>query len=217
MSGSLRDEDPTTIVPDWLRWARRLQAVAQAGLHHAEDPFDIERYEEVRGVASRILAEYTDLEQGEVLSVLKAQTGDATPKVDVRGVVFDGDRVLLVREKADEGRWVLPGGWADVGELPSQAVEREVSEESGYEVRAMKLVGCWDREQHHGPGLFSAYKLFFQCDLVAGAPKDSLETADASFFFVDSLPELSRTRVTEGQILRCYEHLRDPSLPTDFD
>lgn len=217
MSGSLRDEDATAIVPDWLRWARRLQAIAQTGLHHAKDPFDVERYEEVRGIASEILAEGGGLGQGEVLSMLESQTGDATPKVDVRGVVFDGDHVLLVREKADADRWTLPGGWADVGEPPSAAVQREVLEESGYEVRATKLLGCWDREQHHGPGMFSAYKLFFGCDLVGGAPRNSFETTGATFFPVHELPELSESRVTGDQIRRCYEHLGDPSLPTDFD
>lgn len=30
--------------PQWLAWARRLQALAQNGLAYANNPFDVERY-----------------------------------------------------------------------------------------------------------------------------------------------------------------------------
>jgi ADP-ribose pyrophosphatase YjhB (NUDIX family) len=70
---------------------------------------------------------------------LPAEAGYATPKVDLRAVVFREEKILLVREREDGG-WSLPGGWADVGESPADGTVREVREESGYETRAVKLL-----------------------------------------------------------------------------
>jgi ADP-ribose pyrophosphatase YjhB (NUDIX family) len=142
-----------------------------------------------------------------------------TPKVDVRGVVFRDGRVLLVRELSD-GRWSLPGGWADVGESPAEAVVREVREESGYDTRAVKLlaVANLDRFQDGRPLRPNVYKLFVRCELVSEdpAPIAGAETAEAAFFAEDELPELSTPRTAPGHVARLFEHARAPDLPTDF-
>jgi ADP-ribose pyrophosphatase YjhB (NUDIX family) len=203
--------------PRWLEWSRELQAIAQTGLTYARDPFDIERYEQVRELAARIFAHKVDLEAEAALTILREETGHATPKVDVRGVVFRDERILLVRERLD-GLWTLPGGWADVNESASEATVREVREESGYETRAVKLLAIWDRRKHgHPPSRHHAYKLFFQCDLMGGDPTTSIETTDSGFFSPDALPELSTGRVTPSQIGRLFQHFQNPNLPTDFD
>ncbi|MDQ3795264.1 MAG: NUDIX domain-containing protein [Actinomycetota bacterium] len=73
--------------------------------------------------------------------------------MDVRAAVFDGDKILLVKG-SDDGGWSLPGGWADVGESPTEAAVREVREESGYRVRAVSLISAYDRDrQGHPPFL----------------------------------------------------------------
>jgi ADP-ribose pyrophosphatase YjhB (NUDIX family) len=203
--------------PRWLEWSRELQAIAQTGLTYARDPFDIERYEQVRDVAARMLAHHTGVEPEAVLDVLRSETGHTTPKVDVRGVVFHDERVLLVRERLD-GLWTIPGGWADVNEPASEATMREVHEESGYETRAVKLLAVWDRRKHNPPpSRHHAYKLFFLCELLGGKPATSIETTEVGFFSEDALPELSTGRVTAVQVARLFEHLRNPDLPTDFD
>lgn len=143
-----------------------------------------------------------------------------TPKVDVRGAVFREGRVLLVRELLD-GRWALPGGWADVGESLSEAVVREVREESGYETRAVKLlmVANLGHFQDGRPLRPNIYKLFVRCELVGEVPGavDGAETSEARFFADDELPDLSAPRNTREQLLRLFEHARAPDLPTDFD
>ena len=143
-----------------------------------------------------------------------------TPKVDVRGVVFRDGRLLLVRELSD-GRWALPGGWADVGESLSEAVVREVREESGYETRAVKLllVANLGRYQDGRPLRPNIYKLFVRCELMSGEPSavDGAETSEARFFAEGELPELSAPRGTREQLGRLFEHAREPDLPTDFD
>ncbi len=143
-----------------------------------------------------------------------------TPKVDVRGVVFREGRILLVRELTD-GRWALPGGWADVGESLAEAVVREVREESGYTTRAVKLLAVANlgRYQDGRPLRPNIYKLFVRCELVSEEPGELIgaETGEAGFFAEDELPELSAPRVTPAQLARLFEHGRDPDLPADFD
>jgi ADP-ribose pyrophosphatase YjhB (NUDIX family) len=204
--------------PQWLTWARRLQANAQSGLTYCKDKFDVHRYEEIRAIAAEIMASASHQNNADSLEQLfAAQTGYATPKVDVRVGAFQNERVLLVRELSD-GCWTLPGGWADVGEPPSLAAVRETREESGYEVRITKLAALFDRDLHgHPPYAFHAYKLFFLAEITGGAPKDSNETAGAQFFAESNLPPLSLSRVTPAQIAHLFHHFRHPELPTSFD
>lgn len=204
--------------PRWLEWARRLQALAQNGLTYAQTPFDRERYEAVRKVADEIIAGHSSLEPDQVRALFTVDSGYATPKVDVRAVVFKDDRILLVRERID-GKWTLPGGWADVNEPPSEAVEREVLEEAGYRAKAVKLLAVYDREKHgHSPPHpYHVYKMFFLCELLGGAPATSIETDGAEFYPEDGIPELSVARTTAKQIARFFGHRRHPDWPTDFD
>jgi ADP-ribose pyrophosphatase YjhB (NUDIX family) len=191
--------------------------MAQNGLTYTTDPYDRERYTAIRTIAAEIIAAHTHGDVHAVQGLMAGEVGHATPKVDVRGVVFRDDALLLVKERQD-GRWPPPGGWADVNESPSDAVVREVFEESGYQTRAVKLLAVYDRRKHaHPPHLFRIYKLFFRCELIGGVPASSVETDGAAFFRAGMLPELSVGRVTSGQIARLFEHYRHPDWPTDFD
>lgn len=203
--------------PRWLEWARRVAAIAQNGLTYTEGPFDRERYLELRRIAAEMMGAYSDTPPERVLDLFTHQTGYATPKVDVRGVVFHQGRILLVQEKED-GCWTLPGGWADAGETPAEAVTKEIREESGYLVRPVKLLAVYDRDRHGAPPLpWAVYKLFIACELTGGEAAHSIETSGVGFFAEDEIPPLSLGRVMPAQIRRMFEHLRDPHLPTDFD
>jgi ADP-ribose pyrophosphatase YjhB (NUDIX family) len=200
-----------------LEWARRVQAIAQNGLLFTKDPFDRERYIELRELVALLLAQELKIPDNVARAFWEGETGYATPKVDVRGAVFDADRVLLVRERSD-GRWTLPGGWVDVNDAPAAAVEREIREESGYEARAVKLAALVDKNRHpHPPALNHIYKLFFLCERTGGAAAISDETDAVDFFPLSALPELSTGRVLASQIARVHQHYLHPSLPTDFD
>src|SRR5690349_9319910 len=161
----------------WLQWARQIQAIAQTGLHFAESAYDRERYEQLRELAIEVFAEYSDRSGPEVRAIFDQQKGYATPKVDVRGVVFRDDKVLLVRERSD-GLWTLPGGWADVNDSPSEAVEREILEESGFKAKAKRLLALYDRAKHphQPPFAFHVYKIFVECELLGGSAIVSYET-----------------------------------------
>jgi len=203
--------------PRWLIHLRRIQAEAQTGLEYARDAYDLERYARIRDTAVALVADLGAIQPGEVQAVFANDAGYATPKIDVRAAVVRAGRILLVRERAD-GRWTLPGGWADIDDAPSIAVTREVREEAGLEVRVRKLAALYDRRLHgHPPHRYHIYKVFFLCDAEAGDPVAGEETLEAAFFPADALPPLSTGRVTAGQIARMLEHWRDATLPTDFD
>ena len=204
--------------PKWLEWGRALQSLAQIGLTYTTNPFDKERFETIRQIAAEILAAHSDMEAQQLVGLFRSEVGYATPKVDVRGAVIHDGKILLVREMLDEGRWTLPGGWADVQDSPSEAVEREILEESGYQARAVKLVAVYDRNRRGHPYYYyTIYKFFFLCELTGGAPATSLETGGAEFFSLENLPELSISRVTPEEIHTMFAHWRDPQLPTEFD
>jgi ADP-ribose pyrophosphatase YjhB (NUDIX family) len=203
--------------PRWLEWIRELQAMAQTGLTFTHDPYDRERYRRLRALAAEMLAAGTGEDFGHVHSVLERDVGYATPKVDVRGAVFRGDRILLVREVSDGG-WCLPGGWADVNQSPTECVEREILEESGFKARAVKVVALHDyrRQGHTSLHPHSIYKLFFLCEMLGGEARTSLETDGVDFFRLQDLPTLSIGRTNPGQLQLMFEHRLNPQLPTEF-
>lgn len=206
--------------PDWLIWAREIQAIAQIGLGFTQDPYDAERYAALRQLAARIMAEHTGVELGRIEGLFNEETGYATPKLGVRGAVFDASgRILMVRETIDGDRWTLPGGWADVNQTPAMSVEREVFEESGYRVKALKLAAVWDRARQLQPALaFSVVRMFFICTLQGGAPATSLETSGVGWFHRQDVPaDLSLRRTTPHHVDRMFAHRKDPGLPTEFD
>lgn len=204
--------------PAWLLWARELQAIAQTGLTFCRDEYDLERYRRLRAIAAAMLSQGSGTEVERIEGLFEQDLGYPTPKIDVRGAVFRGERILMVREVGDGG-WTLPGGWADVNQSARECVEREVREESGFEARAVKLAAVYDyrRQGHVRAHPYSIYKLFFLCELTGGEARPSLETSAVDFFALDALPELSSGRTNAMQIARMFAHRSAPALPTEFD
>ncbi len=205
------------MLPKWLGWAQRIQAIAQTGLHYARDEFDRERYRSLRAVAAEMMAAQSGAAPEEVRDLFAREVGLATPKVDVRGVVFRGDALLLTRERSS-GRWAIPGGFADAGESAGEAVAREVREESGYEVRATRLLALYDHAKHrHRPLPFACYKAYFACVITGGGPAIGAETDGVGFFRRDALPDLCPGRVTPEQVQRMWDLHHHPERGADFD
>ena len=201
----------------WLLWIQKLQAIAQNGLRYSKDPFDRERFQQLRDISTRMLARLSSSDPDATVAFFESFEGTATPKIDVRALVLNEGKVLMVRERAD-GLWTLPGGWADVGCSLSEAVAKEVREEAGYLVHPVRILAVYDRSRHpHPPHPEYSYKLFVQCKLVEQTAADDLETDAVGFYAVDALPPLSTARVTSDQIVRMVELASDPSLPAEFD
>jgi ADP-ribose pyrophosphatase YjhB (NUDIX family) len=202
-------------------YAVELAAMAQNGLTYGTDKYDLARYERIRGMAAELLGLLADADPGPFRRALAEEAGHATPKVDVRGALFDGDRILLVQEARD-GMWTLPGGWADAMDTPSEAAVREFYEEAGLRVRATRLAAVHDGSTHngHAGSPWHTYKLFFLVERLDDAPPRAGidgETTDVGFFDLDDLPPLSVTRNTADQLRLMLEASRDPGRPAAFD
>ena len=214
--------DPSIVLH---RLAIELTAMSQNGLTYATDRYDIARYHRLRTMSAEILGLLDGSDPAVFHRALIPEAGHATPKVDVRSALFDDGTVLLVQEARD-GRWTLPGGWADALDSPTRAAEREFAEEAGLQVVMTKLAAVHDgtRRNAHRSGADGApwhvYKLMFlarrldDAEPVAGLDG---ETSDVRFFDLDELPPLSTGRTTPEQLRRLHDHALDPALPTDVD
>jgi ADP-ribose pyrophosphatase YjhB (NUDIX family) len=211
-SGRLSDDSPF-----WLRIARDIQSLAQTGLAFSETHYDTKRYTRLTEIAAEITARSSVLEKENLIRHFLSLPGYTTPKVDVRGAVIRDDQILLVQERSD-GKWCMPGGWADVGEKPTEMVVREVWEESGFHVAARKVVGVYDANRSRTPAEFHhAYKIVFLCDITGGEARPSEETSDVRFFGFDALPPLSSERTAERHLTEVLAHWRDPARLAAFD
>jgi ADP-ribose pyrophosphatase YjhB (NUDIX family) len=194
----------------WLEIAKKLQAVAQAGLEYSENKYDIDRYNQIRQLSLEIMHDFTGLAMERLVNVFTSEKGYQTPKVDVRGVVFRDNKILMVKETID-GHWSIPGGWADVGLTPFEVAKKEVHEESGLEVTPVRLLAVLDKNRHsHPPDLYHIYKIFILCEEEGGILKNGMETSDVGFFSPDDLPPLSEPRITEEQINLIFEFKKNP-------
>jgi len=206
---------------DLLSIAKRLQSIAQGGIFYSEDkPFDRERYEEISELSVHILSNLTD-EPIEKISNLFTQERDGyqTPKVDIRAVIFNksGD-ILMVKEKVD-GRWSLPGGWADVGYTPGEVAVKEVQEETGLDVKTVKILAVIDKRNHpHPPEGWYVYKIFILCEVIGGEiSKNTTEVSDVQYFSLQNLPPLSEPRNVDSQIKLMFEYRDNPEKTVYFD
>ncbi|SDJ10353.1 NUDIX hydrolase N-terminal domain-containing protein [Salimicrobium halophilum] len=202
---------------EWFHWTKKIQAVSQSGLAYSKNVHDIERYEELRDITASMMEGLTDFDKFAIRDLFKGEIGYATPKVDVRAVIFQEEKLLLVKEKSD-GRWSLPGGWADAGLTPAEVAVKETWEESGYETEASGLLGVLNYGSHpHPPFPFEVYKIFVACDITGGQPARSIETSDVGFFGETELPELSTNRNTSGQIRMLFENRNNVDQSVFFD
>jgi len=201
----------------WLEWIKQVYAVAQWGLTYSKDPFELERYEVLKSLSKEMMADFTEIDQTRIPELFAHEVGYVTPKVDVRGVVFKDDKILMVQERWD-GRWSLPGGWADIGLSPAEVAAKEVMEESGFIVKPIKLLAVLDKKFFSHPiSAFHIYKHFILCEIEDGEAQTGLESIGVNFFGLDELPPLSSHRITQEQLELLFQHAKEPNRPTDFN
>ena len=201
----------------WLDIAREIQQLSQTGAAFAVTDYEKNRYKRLTEITAEIIEHHTALEKESVSKVLMEHPGYATPKIDVRAAVIKDGKILLVQESTDNC-WAMPGGWADVGDIPSEAAIRECREESGYNVKPVKVIGVFDANRIGGQlELFHAIKIIFLCELIDGEAKISDETIDVKFFDFNNLPSLSLNRTNEKHLKEIRLHLQNPDRKTYFD
>jgi len=201
----------------WLGIAREIQQLAQTGAAFAVTDYEKDRYKRLTEITAEIVEHHTILEKESVQKVLMEQPGYATPKIDVRAAVIKDDKILLVQETTDNC-WAMPGGWADVGDVPSEVAIRECKEESGFDVKPIKVIGVFDANRVGGRlEFFHAFKIIFLCELIGGKAAPSDETLDVRFFDLNELPALSLNRTNEKHLNELKLHLKNSERKTYFD
>lgn len=202
--------------PKWLDWAREIFSLSQSGLTYSGNQYDIDRYKRLQEITAEIIQSQSEISKESVLDSFSMQAGYITPKVDVRGAVVHEGKILLIQERAD-GLWAMPGGWADLGDSPATVAEREVWEESGFRVKAKKVVAVIDANRIEPLEFYHAYKIIFLCQLLDGEPRTSYETLAVDFFDPSHLPPLSIYRTNENMLQEVFAHVADPGRSTAFD
>lgn len=202
--------------PNWLGWAREIFSLSQSGLAYSGNQYDIERYKRLQEITAEIIESQSTISKESVLDSFSMQAGYITPKVDVRGAVVHEGKILLIQERAD-GHWAMPGGWADLGNSPASVAEREVWEESGFRVKAEKVVAVIDANRLEPLEFYHAYKIIFLCKLLDGEPRTSHETLAVDFFDLNHLPPLSFYRTNEEMLQEVFAHVENPHRPAAFD
>ena len=189
-----------------LLLAKRIQAIAESGIHYTESDYDMDRYSNLEEIATRMISLITHLSQETVKMATPENNGYRTPKVDLRCVIFnDNHEILMVKERVDS-RWSLPGGWCDVGFTPTEIAEKEAFEEAGIRVKARRVLAIFDKKCHdHPEDLFYTYKIFMECEPDNFEISTGMETLDAGFFSQQDLPPLSTPRNTRYQIDQMFD------------
>lgn len=192
----------------FLTWTKDLQSIAQAGLYYGKDVFDRERYEKIREISAQMMSEISDLDVGKVKDLFCNEIGYQTPKIDTRSAIFKNDRILLVREK--NGTWSLPGGWCDYNVSVAENAVKETREESGFDVKVIRLIAVLDRAKHNSPLYpYGVCKMFFECSITGGEFKENSETTAFDFFTENSLPDLATEKNNQEQLKMCFKAHRD--------
>lgn len=200
----------------WLEWAKELQFLAQAGLTYTKDPFDKERFERVREIAAEIVSMQGRLPLAQVKDLFCNETGFQTPKLDTRAAIFKGDKILLVEE--NDGTWSMPGGWVDVMETVRSNTVKEVKEEAGLDVEAVRVIALHDRNLHNQPPFaYNVCKVFVLCEVKGGCFHPNIETIGSGYFGLDELPPLSVDKNSYQQIAMCFAARSDKDWQVEFD
>jgi ADP-ribose pyrophosphatase YjhB (NUDIX family) len=200
----------------WLEWAKELQFLAQAGLTYTKDDFDKERFERIRAIAAEMMSLQSGLPLERVKGLFCNETGFQTPKLDTRAAIFAGNKILLVKEK--NGTWSMPGGWVDVMQTIRSNTVKEVREEAGLDVEAVRIIALQDRNKHNKPPYaYNICKVFVLCKVLGGSFEPNIETVESSYFGIDELPVLAEEKNTKEQIEMCFSAYRDENWQVEFD
>ena len=203
---------------DSVALIKRIKTMADTGLLYAENEFDRERYEELLSISHELMSTVSGMPLEKLENFYLPIEDYPTPKVDVRGLVFNEKGELLMAQEQSDHRWALPGGWCDIGFTPSEVIEKEIQEETGLEAKAIRLLAVYDKKCHpHPPEAFYVYKFNFLCEILGGELKKGHDMLDVGFFSLNDLPPLSENRNLESQIQQLCELARNPSSQTHFD
>lgn len=209
----------STVNSTLLNLAKRIKSIADTGLVYNTNDYDRERYTELLEISHEMAGLLINQPIEVIKNFYAPNTDYPTPKVDIRGLALNkAGEILLVKEMAD-GKWTLPGGWADIGLSPSEVIQKEFREETGLVVEATRLLAVFDKKCHPHPAqAFYVYKFALLCVITGDLQfQKGFDILEVAFFRVDQLPELSEDRILRSQIELLYKKAVDPIAAAYFD
>ena len=183
---------------DFAKAIQRMLAITDTGLTYSKDPYDRERYEDLRQILWSVLQDQTELDQEELTAILKPTGSYATPLMDVRAWIVQNQKICLVRGQGED-TWALPGGFGEVGYSPKENIRKEVQEETGFSAEVGSLLAVFDTNRFQLQNKQYA-KFVFDCQLLDGHFQENQEIAELEFFDIKNLPPLSEKRITQEQM-----------------
>ena len=183
---------------DFAKAVQRMLAITDTGLTYTKDPYDCERYEDLRQILWSALQDQTELDQEELTAILKPTGSYATPLMDVRAWIVQDQKICLVRGQGED-TWALPGGFGEVGYSPKENIRKEVQEETGFTAEVGSLLAVFDTNRFQLQNKQYA-KFVFDCQLLDGHFQENQEIAELEFFDIKNLPPLSEKRITQEQM-----------------
>ena len=183
---------------DFAKAIQRMLAITDTGLTQSKDPYDRERYEDLRQILWSVLQDQTELDQEELTAILKPTGSYATPLMDVRAWIVQDQKICLVRGQGED-TWALPGGFGEVGYSPKENIRKEVQEETGFSAEVGSLLAVFDTNRFQLQNKQYA-KFVFDCQLLDGHFQENQEIAELEFFNIKNLPPLSEKRITQEQM-----------------
>jgi ADP-ribose pyrophosphatase YjhB (NUDIX family) len=200
-----------------LELIKRIKALADTGLVYAQNGYDKERYEELRIISLQLLGEVVNKPLSVLNDFILPDKDYPTPKVDIRGVILNEAKdILLVKEM--DGKWSLPGGWGDIGFSPSEVICKEIKEETGLSTSVLRLMAVYDKKCHpYPPQPFYVYKLVFLCEIESGEIETGFDIADIRFYSIYNLPEISEDRILKSQIEELHQKVLKDDTCVYFD
>lgn len=177
--------------------------MARTGQEFATNDYDRDRFQRMLAIGEEMAAMTIDATFTPERPYL-ADVGIASPKVGCSVAAFDdAGRVVLIK-RADNGRWALPGGYAEVGSPPSVNALRELHEETGFDAELERLVGVYDNKSLGGISPYQFYICCFRARITGGDATPSVETPEVVLVDTGELPEnmslLQRTMVADSLV-----------------
>ena len=135
----------------------------------------------------------------------------------VSAVIFDRRRRLLLQQRSDGGQWGLPGGSVEIGESVTDAVAREVHEETGLTVAPRRLVGVYSQPRlqvvrYPDGNVWHYVNVCFECVVRGGTLTTCDETLALEWFPLDALPAAllpnHRIRIRDARARRVAAFVR---------
>ena len=142
-----------------------------------------------------------------------------TPIVGADTFVMNGRKEVCLVRRSDNGLWALPGGAQDLGETPEECARREFEEETGLQIRIIRLLGIFSSLRYNAITNVNRGRevthILFAGEIVGGQQETSVETLEIGWFDQERLPALSDGRASRVKF--GFRALENPRKDAHFE